>query len=122
MRSSEEIVTWVVYEKQVPGKPKMTVVCEQPEWEALEQIQPNNCVLIRAGIVHEGEAEQLARSGAVPPRVTTAVAGKPIPTVALSGAKNSRATQATAMSNWWAKSRRVDAGSDAPSTANGKGQ
>ena len=73
----EPVVTWVVYEKQMPGKPKVTVMCEQSEWDALQLTQPNNCTLVRAGITNEGVAEQLARSGAVLVKVKVA---KPRPT------------------------------------------
>jgi hypothetical protein len=55
-------MTWVVYEKQVPGKPKMTLLCDQAEWDEMELVQPSYNVIIRAGIVNEGEAERLARS------------------------------------------------------------
>ena len=59
---TERTMTWVVYEKQVPGKPKMTLVCDHLEWDEMEQIQPSYNVVIRAGITNEGEAERLARS------------------------------------------------------------
>jgi hypothetical protein len=74
----EPIVTWVVYEKLMPGKPKMTVMCEQPEWDALALAQPNSCTLVRAGITNEGEAEQLARSGAVMVKEKVAVPKPPV--------------------------------------------
>jgi hypothetical protein len=78
MSRREPVVTWVVYEKQTPGKPKMTLVCEQTEWSAMELAQPNRCVLIRAGITNEGEAERLARSGAVVVKVKVP-RPKPVP-------------------------------------------
>jgi hypothetical protein len=55
-------VTWVVYEKQVPGKPKMTLVCDQSEWDEMELVQPSYNVVVKSGITNEGEAERLARS------------------------------------------------------------
>ena len=74
MRFSEPIVRWVVYQKHVPGKPKMTAVCKQAEWDTLELIQPNHCCLIREGVIHEGEAEQLARRAAISAPVETVIA------------------------------------------------
>jgi hypothetical protein len=65
MRRRDPVVTWVVYEVQPPGKPKITGMCEQPEWDVMRETRPNDCVLIRDGIANEGEAERLARSGAV---------------------------------------------------------
>jgi hypothetical protein len=76
----EPVVTWVVYEKQMPGKPKVTVMCEQSEWDALELTQPNPCTLVRAGITNEGEAERLARSGAVVVKVKER--SRPVPPAA----------------------------------------
>jgi hypothetical protein len=40
----------------------MTAVCDQEEWEALELSQPGRCILLKAGIATEGEAEQFARA------------------------------------------------------------
>ena len=45
----ERTTTWVVYEKQVPGKPKMTLLCDQAEWDEMESIQPSYNVIIRSG-------------------------------------------------------------------------
>jgi hypothetical protein len=53
---------WVVYLKPAHGMVGGTrAVCAQSEWEAMERAQPGAQTLIRGGIVHEGEAEQLAR-------------------------------------------------------------
>lgn len=68
------IVTWVVYEKLIHGKPSgMNAVCEQSEWDAMEVTQPGIHTLIRAGITNEGEAEKLARYGP---------SGIPVPVIA----------------------------------------
>jgi hypothetical protein len=100
------IVTWVVYERQTPGKPKMTVMCEQPEWDALVLTQPNYCTLVRAGMTNEGEAEQLARSGAV--MVKEKVAGPKPPVVA--GARTPAHTpQQIAMHAFWQQAKQTAA-------------
>jgi hypothetical protein len=39
----------------------MSAVCEQGEWEAMEQARPGYHTLVLAGIPTEGEAEKLAR-------------------------------------------------------------
>jgi hypothetical protein len=62
---------WVVYRMPVKGVPDgMRGICEQWEWDAMELARPGVNTLIQAGIVNEGEAEQLARgtSGEVRPR------------------------------------------------------
>ena len=56
---------WVVYEKAQPGRPRTTAICPQSEWDAMVLVQMKYVVLIRAGITTEGEAERLARSGAI---------------------------------------------------------
>jgi hypothetical protein len=105
MRRREPVVAWVVYEKQVPGKPKVTIICEQPEWEELTLAQRSDCVLVRAGIASEGEAEQLARSGAVSVRIKPPVVCKPPP--AQPGPNAGRARQSALMAKWWAQSKRL---------------
>ena len=63
MRNTEKSRLWVVYRMTIQGKPSgMSAVCEQGEWEALEQAKPGYHTLVRAGIANEGEAERLARS------------------------------------------------------------
>jgi len=45
------------------GKPAgVHAVCEQREWEEMEQARPGQHTLIRKGIASEAEAEALARS------------------------------------------------------------
>lgn len=66
MRRSTEPEAWVVYRALVRGKPEgMIAVCPQDEWEAMQRAQPGHHTLIRDGITNEGEAERLARGGAV---------------------------------------------------------
>ena len=64
MRKSDEAVAWVVYQMKIHGKADgMNAVCEQSEWDAMELAKPGHHTLIKAGILNEGEAEKLARSG-----------------------------------------------------------
>lgn len=66
MNKTEQPVSWVVYRMTLHGKTAgMNAVCEQGEWEAMERIKPGYHTLIRAGIMNEGEAERLARTGPV---------------------------------------------------------
>lgn len=63
--------TWVVYSMPLKNCAEpMRAVCEQREWEAMDQAKPGFYTLIQSGISNEGEAERLARgkSGEVPPR------------------------------------------------------
>jgi hypothetical protein len=63
--------TWVVYSMPLKGCAEpMRAVCEQREWEAMDQAKPGFYTLIQSGIGNEGEAERLARgtSGEVRPR------------------------------------------------------
>ena len=54
---------WVVFETPVLVKGRrLTVICEQKEWDAMEPALRDSYVLIRAAIANEGEAERLARS------------------------------------------------------------
>jgi hypothetical protein len=54
--------SWVVYLMTLHGKPTgMNAVCEQGEWEAMEQAYPGYHTLVRGGISNEAEAEKLAR-------------------------------------------------------------
>lgn len=63
MKDTEKHISWVVYRMTLRGKLSgIGAVCEQTEWDALEQIKPGYHILVRAGIANEGEAEQLARS------------------------------------------------------------
>jgi hypothetical protein len=62
MSTTEKSVSWVVYRMTIHGKPSgMSAVCEQGEWEAMEQARPGYHTLVLAGIPTEGEAEKLAR-------------------------------------------------------------
>ena len=66
MSTTEKSVSWVVYRMTIHGKPSgMSAVCEQGEWEAMEQARPGYHTLVLAGIPTEGEAERLARIGLV---------------------------------------------------------
>jgi hypothetical protein len=75
MRKTEG-VSWVVYLMTVHGRPSgMNAVCEQGEWDDMEQVRPGYHTLIRAGIENECEAEKLARgvSGDAKPRRAQAI-------------------------------------------------
>jgi hypothetical protein len=66
--------TWVVYLLTLHGKATgRRAVCEQEEWEVMEQVSPGYHTLVQAGIASEAEAERLARgtSGDRPPRLKT---------------------------------------------------
>lgn len=66
MNHTEVSESWVVYRMTIRNKPTgLTAVCEQREWDAMEQSQPGHHTLIQAGIINEGEAERLARSTTV---------------------------------------------------------
>jgi hypothetical protein len=55
-------VTWVVYQMTIHKRAdRLTAVCEQSEWDALELGRPGYHVLVREGIPTEVEAELLAR-------------------------------------------------------------
>ena len=72
MRKTES-ESWVVYRMTLHGKPLgMNAVCEQSEWDAMEQDRPGYHTLVRAYIANECEAEMLARgtSGDVKPRAS----------------------------------------------------
>jgi hypothetical protein len=63
MRKSDLSISWVVYRATFDRKAEgMIAVCDQAEWEAIEQNQPGRCLLLKAGIASEGEAEQFARA------------------------------------------------------------
>lgn len=60
---------WVVYLMTIHGKSdRMSAVCTQSEWDAMELSKPGYQTLVRSGIASETEAEKLARdsSGWVP--------------------------------------------------------
>ncbi len=61
MRKTDD-VSWVVYRMTLKGQPSgMNAVCEQGEWDDMEQDRPGYHTLVRAGIENECEAEKLAR-------------------------------------------------------------
>lgn len=62
------VVTWVVYKMTINRKPAMNAVCEQTEWDAMEQAAPGYHTLVQAGIQSEGEAEMLARGTSGDPK------------------------------------------------------
>jgi hypothetical protein len=52
-----ELVSWVVYLKTLRNKPDgIRAVCEQSEWDAMEQARPGYHTLIQAGISTEGRS------------------------------------------------------------------
>ena len=54
--------SWVVYQVNASGRTLGgNAVCGAEEWAALEQAQPGQHTLVRAGIASEREAERLAR-------------------------------------------------------------
>jgi|ERR1043165_422217 hypothetical protein len=67
---SGKVETWVVYLMAVKNTNGMRAVCEQMEWDAMEQANPGLHHLIQGGIASESEAELLARgvSGDPKPR------------------------------------------------------
>jgi len=63
VRKSEKPTFWVVYRMTINGKQSgMSAVCDQGEWEAMENARPGYHTLVLAGFANEGEAERLARS------------------------------------------------------------
>ena len=75
MRKTDD-VSWVVYRMTLKGQPSgMNAVCEQGEWDDMEQDRPGYHTLVRAGIENECEAEKLARgaSGDAQPRRAKAI-------------------------------------------------
>jgi hypothetical protein len=70
MPKSREAVSWVVYQMSMDGKTAgVNAVCEQGEWDAIEQAKPGQHTLIRSGIASEAEAERLARGTAGDARI-----------------------------------------------------
>ncbi len=62
MRKVAVIVAWVVYRMALQKNPTGGVaICEQTEWDEMEQARPGYHTLIREGIASEPEAEKLAR-------------------------------------------------------------
>ena len=62
MQTSDRFVSWVVYQMTTDGNlPGVYAVCEQTEWDALEQVRPGYHRLIQDHIPSEQEAERVAR-------------------------------------------------------------
>jgi hypothetical protein len=65
MTRTETCEAWVVYRMTRKGLPHGgNVVCEQRQWDAMEQAQPGLNLLVQSGIKTEQEAEKLARGTA----------------------------------------------------------
>jgi hypothetical protein len=87
MRTTEVCRAWVVYRMTLHGGAVAgNVVCEQREWDVLENTRPGFHTLLHTGIKTEQEAEKLARgtAGETPPRgarkkPAAAAAAAPIP-------------------------------------------
>jgi hypothetical protein len=63
-------IAWVVYRMTIHKRAdRMTAVCEQSEWDAMELGRPGYHILVREGIPSEVEAELLARESAGLPHV-----------------------------------------------------
>jgi hypothetical protein len=70
MRKTEKIEAWVVYKMTIHKQEEgMNAICEQNEWDEMEQARPGYHTLIRSGITSEGEAERLARGTSGDPKV-----------------------------------------------------
>ena len=62
MRKAATAASWVVYRATFDRRAEgMTAVCDQGEWEAMEQTQPGRRTLLKGGFATEGEADQYAR-------------------------------------------------------------
>jgi hypothetical protein len=62
MTAADPVTMWVVYKATIRSQPgTLNAVCEQAEWDAMEQKHPRGQALVRAGITNEAEAELLAR-------------------------------------------------------------
>jgi hypothetical protein len=54
--------SWVVFLMTIHNQPLgRMAVCEQSEWEAMEELRPGYHKLVQAGLTSETEAELLAR-------------------------------------------------------------
>ena len=62
MRKLAQNESWVIYQTVNKGVVSaQNSVCEQDEWDALEQLRPGSQVMVKQGIASEGVAERLAR-------------------------------------------------------------
>lgn len=74
MRQTAKSDPWVVYRMTIPNRAEAAnAICRQSEWEALERTKPGYHQLIQDGIVHEGEAERLARGNRGDPKKRVSV-------------------------------------------------
>jgi hypothetical protein len=66
----DKTATWVVYLMTLRKHDGMKAVCDQAEWDAMEQQRPGYHQFIQGGFTNEAEAELAARgdSGAAKPR------------------------------------------------------
>ena len=63
MIMQESLGTWVVFRMTVHKRvERMTAVCTQTEWDAMERSRPGYHQIVRGGIATEVEAEMLARN------------------------------------------------------------
>jgi hypothetical protein len=76
MNGADAVIMWVVYKVTIRSKPgTLNAVCEQAEWDAMEQGHPGEHTLIRAGIMNEAEAELLARGTSGDAKIRRSSAG-----------------------------------------------
>jgi hypothetical protein len=113
MRYTQPNLTWVVYEMRSLGRPKQTIVCEQTEWDAVIERDPERAFLIQGGITNEGEAERLARRGAVLVPVKQPITRVAKPKVEAVG-NDSKTGQTVAMRTFWSQSRRLNLVPESP--------
>jgi hypothetical protein len=69
---AKQAESWVVYLMTLRGHPDgVRAICEQHEWDKMEQAHPGYHKLVQSGIATEREAELLARgtAGDPPPRL-----------------------------------------------------
>jgi hypothetical protein len=61
VRKRKPFMAWVVYKSRLAGNHGSNSVCDQAEWDALENANPGHQTLLRSGVASEAEAEKLAR-------------------------------------------------------------
>jgi hypothetical protein len=61
VKKRKVVEAWVVYKMHLAGELGPNAVCEQAEWDAMEQANPGRHRLVQSGILSEAEAERLAR-------------------------------------------------------------
>lgn len=78
MHETEQSESWVVYLMTIRGNDDgMNAICNQNEWDALEQARPGYHRLIKSGILNEAEAEKLARGTRGDPKTRSTAASFP---------------------------------------------